>query len=50
MPLALGDLPGVIRDEQVAKGVIDLMIEFSVRLDGSIAAVRDQCLGEGFTA
>jgi hypothetical protein len=40
----------MIRDARIAKQVSDLMIEFSVRLDGSIAEVRDRCSPEEFTA
>ncbi|MGB8592986.1 MAG: hypothetical protein WA674_08380 [Candidatus Acidiferrales bacterium] len=38
----------MIGDAQIAKQVSDLMIEFSGRLDGSIATVRDQCSPEEF--
>jgi len=40
----------MIRDARIAKQVSDLMIEFSGRLDGSIATVRDQCSPEEFAA
>jgi hypothetical protein len=38
----------MIRDARIAKQVSDLMVEFSGRLDGSIATVRDQCSPEEF--
>jgi hypothetical protein len=40
----------MIRDARIAKEISDLMIEFSGRLDGSIATVRDQCSPEEFAA
>lgn len=40
----------MIRDARIAKEVSDLMIEFSGRLDGSTAAVREQCSPEEFAA
>jgi hypothetical protein len=40
----------MIRDARIAKQVSDLMIEFSGRLDGSIATVREQCSPEEFAA
>jgi len=38
----------MIRDKRVAKEISGLMIEFSGRLDGSIAKVREQCSPEEF--
>jgi hypothetical protein len=40
----------VIRDARIAKEISDLMIEFSGRLDGSIAMVMGQCPPEEFAA
>jgi len=40
---------GFIRDGRIAKEISDRMVEFSGRLDGSIA-VRDRCSPEEFAA
>lgn len=38
----------MIRDAEVARQISDLMIEFSSRLDSSIATVKERCAPEEF--
>jgi hypothetical protein len=38
----------MISDEEIAKNVSDLMLEFAARLNASTAVVRDRCPTEEF--
>lgn len=40
----------MVEDERIAKQISDLMVEFSHRLDGSIALVMESCSDEEFKA